>query len=101
MTKIEKWLIKRWTKAGYLYRPMEGGSNFPAGPIQIGSSYLYETALLPLPQTTTKAIFTLAGLRYLNGPASVFIDGLWGVVTTTVGAVANATKLQFVATDNT
>ena len=99
VTQVEKWLVKRWTKAGLLYRPMEGGANFPA-PIQTGIPFIYEGGSLPLPQTTTKTIFTFSSLQYRGGPGAVWIDSLWGVVTTAIGAVANATKLTFIGTDN-
>lgn len=99
-TTFEKWLIKRWTKAGLLYRPVEGGTDFPGGPIQTGSAFLYETPVLNLPQTATGVLFNVVGLRYLGGPGWVDILDLFGVITTAVGAVANATKFQVIATNN-
>ncbi len=56
-----------------------------------GLSMLGQTNPLALPQTTTKTIFTITG-----GP--IWLQCIFGVVTTLVGAVANATKLQFVDT---
>src|SRR5258708_3588303 len=47
-----------------------------------------QSAIVALPQTTTSNIFTVSG--------DVYVAMIQGVVTTIIGAVANATKLQAV-----
>src|SRR5260370_11534481 len=66
-------------------------TGFPYGLDAPGVAMLAQTKPFALPQTTTKTIFTITG-----GP--IWLQCIFGVVTTLVGAVANATKLQFVDT---
>lgn len=72
--------------------------DFPAGPIQTGAAYLYETLPLALPQTATKTLFQFQGIQYRGPAAGVEILDVFGFITTTVGAVANASKLQLIGT---
>lgn len=69
----------------------EGFTGFPYGIGAPGLDMVAQTNPLTLPQTTTKTIFTIKG-----GP--IRVRAMFGVVTTVVGAVANATKLQFLPT---
>ncbi len=46
---------------------------------------------LALPQTTTKVLFTITG-------GSIRVLGMYGIVTTAIGAVANATKITVTPT---
>lgn len=71
--------------------PAPSFTGFPYGLGAPGSGMMAMSNLLALPQTATKDIFTVTG-----GPIKVL--DLFGVVTTIVGAVANATKLQVVPT---
>ena len=64
-------------------------TGFPYGLDAPGLDMLAQTNPLSLPQTTTKNIFTITG-----GP--IWVQCIFGVVTTLVGAVANATKLTYV-----
>ncbi len=66
-------------------------TGFPYGLDAPGLDMLAQTNPLSLPQTTTKTIFTITG-----GP--IWVSNIFGVVTTLVGAVANATKLEYVDT---
>jgi len=61
-------------------------------PLQIQALFktVQQTAPVALPQTTTANILVVSG--------DVYVFALTGVVTVTIGAVANATKLQAVAT---
>lgn len=62
---------------------------------------MFRTPPLPLPQTTTKTIFAFQnsigpgiGSYGAGGYAALEIVDIFGIVTTAIGAVANATKLQ-------
>src|ERR1019366_5455599 len=73
--------------------------NFP--PNQPGNVTIFRTIPLPLPQTGTKTLFSFmqatgpgTGSFALGGFAAIEILDIWGIVTTAIGAVANATKLQ-------
>src|SRR5216684_2147537 len=66
-------------------------TGFPYGIDSPGLGMMAQTNPLALPQTTTKNIFTITG-----GP--IFVNVIFGVVTTLIGAVANATKLEYVDT---
>ncbi len=73
--------------------------NFP--PNQPGNVTIFRTIPLALPQTGVKTLFSFqqatgpgTGSFALGGYAAVEILDIWGIVTTAVGAVANATKLQ-------
>lgn len=81
------------------HHPMRGATDFPSGPIQTGSIFLYETPPLALPQTDVKTIFNLATLQYQGGPGYLRILDIMGSITTLIGAVANNTKLKLVGTD--
>lgn len=61
-------------------------TGFPYGIGAPGQDEMQMTNPLSLPQTATKVIYTITG-----GP--ILVVGIWGVVTTAIGAVANATKL--------
>lgn len=69
--------------------------NFP--PNQPGNVTIYRTPPLALPQTGVKTIFS-----FMNGTGSYGAGGyspsiildIFGIITTAIGAVANATKLQ-------
>lgn len=91
--------LRRLWQRNYAIR---GGafSGFPAGPINIGAPFLWETPPLALPQTDVKTIFTAQGLQYQGGPGMLRITDIFGQITTVIGAVANATKLKVVSTDN-
>ena len=69
-------------------------TGFPYGLGAPGVDAVVVTNPVTLPQTTTKAIFTITG-----GPIEVM--KIFGVVTTVIGSVANATKLQAVITVGT
>ena len=64
-------------------------TNFPFGIAAPGIEQTVATSPLLPPQGTTGTIFTIAG-----GPIQVL--QLFGIVRTVIGAVANATKLQYV-----
>ena len=64
-------------------------ATYPAGIVAPGIENVAETNPLTLPQGTTKTIFTVTG-----GPIDVM--KIFGICTTVVPAVANATKLQVV-----
>lgn len=69
-------------------------TGFPGTSIS-GYTQFFKTLPLPLPQTATKVIFNIVnggGLGPLYSP--VVVVKLFGIVTTAIGAVANATKLQ-------
>lgn len=66
-------------------------SHFPYGQVGPGLIQTQTDTPLFLPQTSTKTLFTIGG-----GPIKV--EAIFGIVTTVIGAVANATKLQFVST---
>ena len=61
-------------------------TGFPFGISAPGQGLMAVTNPLALPQTSTKTIFTITG-----GP--VYVQRIFGVITTVIGAVANATKL--------
>ncbi len=61
-------------------------TGFPYGLSAPGVGMMAMTAPLALPQTATKTIYTITG-----GPIRVL--KIFGLVTTAIGAVANATKL--------
>ncbi len=63
-----------------------GFTGFPYGLGAPGVPQVAQTNPLALPQTTTKILWTITG-----GPIVVW--AVFGVVTTLIGAVANATKL--------
>jgi hypothetical protein len=74
--------------------------NFPPNTFP-GQVTMFRTAPLPLPQTTTKVLFQFqnsigpgTGSYGAGGYAAVEIVDIFGIVTTAIGAVANATKLQ-------
>jgi hypothetical protein len=64
-------------------------TGFPYGISAPGLGMMAVTQPLALPQTTTKNIWTITG-----GP--IYVDLMMGVVTTTIGAVGNLTKLEYV-----
>lgn len=65
-------------------------ANVPGGLLAPGFSTAVATSPLALPQTGTSSLFIVTGTcRILQ---------LYGIVTTVIGAVANATKLQFICT---
>jgi len=66
-------------------------TNFPYGIGGPGIVQVVTTSPGTLPQTGNKTIFTVTG-----GP--IVVEAVFGVVTTLIGAVANATKLQYFAT---
>jgi hypothetical protein len=66
-------------------------TGFPYGISAPGLGMMAMTPSIGLPQTTTHTIFTIAG-----GP--ILVNLIFGYCTTAVGAVANATKLEFVDT---
>ncbi len=73
--------------------------NFP--PNQPGNVTIFRTIPLALPLSTTKVIFSFQnaigpgiGSYGAGGYAAVEILDIFGIVTTAIGAVANATKLQ-------
>lgn len=66
-------------------------SNFPYGAAGPGIMAGAVTTSIALPQTATKTIFTVA-----NGP--IFVEQIFGIVTTVIGSVANATKIQVIPT---
>lgn len=66
-------------------------SHDPYGRIGPGLTRAITTPPLFLPQTSTKTLFTIAG-----GP--IMVEAIFGIVTVVIGAVANATKLEYVST---
>jgi len=74
--------------------------NFPPNTFP-GQVTMFRTAPLPLPQTTTKTIFQFQnsigpgiGSYGAGGYAAIEIVDIFGIVTSAIGAVANAIKLQ-------
>lgn len=66
--------------------PTPTPTGFPYGLGSPGLEMMSLTPILALPQTTTKVLFTITG-----GP--IIVSCIFGIVTTIIGAVANATKL--------
>src|SRR5208337_537185 len=58
-----------------------------------GQVFLYQTPPLPLPQTANKTLFTFNAAGNPGGGGRAKVLSIVGLITTAIGAVANATKL--------
>lgn len=65
-------------------------ANVPSGILSPGLPITVCTSKTALPQTGNKTLFNIVG--------PVRVTNIFGIVTTTIGAIANATKLTFVDT---